>query len=68
MDQTNLLLQQILQATGGIVGRLDDLERSVESVETAVFTLEADKADKVGDITLVGVFTPAGGTGAYVAI
>jgi len=44
-----------------VVERLDVVEEDVEA-------LAIEKADKVGEITLEGVFTPAGGTGLYEAV
>jgi hypothetical protein len=54
-------LDQIITLLGGVVDRIDTVEEEVDA-------LAVDKADKIGEITLEGVFTPAGGTGLYEAV
>jgi len=50
------------------VSRVDDLETTTSELEDGLLALGFDKMDKIGEITLEGVFTPIGGTGAYIAI
>lgn len=59
---------QLLLALTGLTDRVGSLESAVAGVEEAVEGLQVEKANRVGEITLEGVFTPAGGTGVYEAV
>jgi len=63
--QFQAILDAITSTTSSINARLETLESDVSVLNGDVETLTATKAERVGEITLEGVFTPAGGTGFY---
>lgn len=62
------LLDAIKSTTASTNARLETLESDVSVLNGDVETLTATKAERVGEITLEGVFTPLGGTGIYETI